>query len=104
MGVLSYFRVSGVDYDWSDESVSVKADIHNYWTPRWDYGASDELHQRRQQNASDHSRGRAAAHAVQEVQAARAPRAGEETPADEIRRLLDPAASLTPPTNPRWRR
>lgn len=64
MGVLSYFRVSGVDYDWSDESVSVKADIHNYWTPRWDYGTSDELHQRRQQNASDHSRGRAAAHSA----------------------------------------
>lgn len=41
MGVLRYFYVSGVDLDWSNEAVTVKADIQNYWTPRWDFKESD---------------------------------------------------------------
>ncbi len=57
MGVLSYFRVSGAEYDWSDETVSVKFDIHNYWTPRFDFGARDNLHIRRRQNHVDHHAG-----------------------------------------------
>jgi hypothetical protein len=61
MGVLRYFRVSGVDYEWSDDSISIKADIQNYWTPRWDFGTAEELHARRTQHATDHSRGTAAA-------------------------------------------
>lgn len=89
MGILRYYRVSGVDFEWSDESVTIKTDIHNYWTPRWDYGEADALHMRRAHTSPEHVRG---GHAgpTQEVRAARHPRAGEITPADEIRRLLNP--------------
>lgn len=68
MGVLRYYRVSGIDFDWSNEAVSVKADIHNYWTPRWDYGEESALRMRRTHHATDHAPGErarvAAAHAT----------------------------------------
>ena len=35
MGVLRYFMVSNVNYDWSYEEVTVKADLQNYIIYRW---------------------------------------------------------------------
>ncbi len=40
MGVLRYFRVGSVDFDWnSEDGVSIKADLQNYWTPTYDPNA-----------------------------------------------------------------
>lgn len=64
MGVLSYFRVAGAEYDWSNETVSVKFDIQNYWTPRFDYGARENIHVRRQRHHVDHAAGAAASNAA----------------------------------------
>ena len=57
MGILRYYRVSGIDFEWSDESVTIKTDIQNYWTPRWDYGDADALHMRRAHTSPEHVRG-----------------------------------------------
>jgi len=62
MGVLRYFRVSGVNLDWSDSEMTVKCEIQNYWTPRWDYIAAETAQQRAQRISADHARGRRAAH------------------------------------------
>jgi len=67
MGVLRYFRVGSVDFDWSNDSIEVKADIQNYFTPRWDQNASERQAAARRNHPVDHARGR---HATQQVQQA----------------------------------
>jgi len=67
MGVLRYFRVGSVDFDWSNDSIEVKADIQNYFTPRWDHNAAQQRDAARRQHPVDHARGR---HAAQQVQQA----------------------------------
>lgn len=51
MGVLRYFRVSGVTLDFSGETMTVKMEIQNYWTPRWDYVTHVEQQRNRQQHS-----------------------------------------------------
>lgn len=41
MGVLAYFRVSSVSFDFSDDGIKIKADIQNYWTPKYDVEAQN---------------------------------------------------------------
>lgn len=57
MGVLRYYRVSGLNLEWSDESMKVKLDVQNYWTPRYDFEARDMIQQRRAQHPTDGHRG-----------------------------------------------
>lgn len=49
MGVLRYFRVSGVNLDFSGDTMTVKLEIQNYWTPRWDYVTDTSRQRNRQQ-------------------------------------------------------
>lgn len=66
MGVLRYFRVSGVNLDFSGDTMTVKLEIQNYWTPRWDYVTHvEQQQQQRAQTPShaDHSARRPAASA-----------------------------------------
>lgn len=49
MGVLRYFRVSGVNLDFSGDTMTVKLEIQNYWTPRWDYVTDVSRQKNRQQ-------------------------------------------------------
>lgn len=42
MSVLRYFRVGSVDIDWKDQAVSVKLDLQNYWTPRFDHDLEEQ--------------------------------------------------------------
>jgi hypothetical protein len=60
MGVLRYFRVGSVDFDWSNDSIEVKADIQNYFTPRWDHNAAQQRDAARRQHPVDHRRGQRA--------------------------------------------
>lgn len=54
MGVLRYFRVSGVTLDFSGDTMTVKMEIQNYWTPRWDYVTNvEQQHNRQQRNHGD---------------------------------------------------
>jgi hypothetical protein len=69
MGVLRYFRVGSVDFDWSYESVEVKADIQNYFTPRWDRNESERQAAARSQHPVDHHRGQRANRALADVSA-----------------------------------
>lgn len=64
MGVLRYFRVGSVDFDWSFESIEVKADIQNYFTPRWDQNASERQAENRRNHPVDHHRGQRARRAL----------------------------------------
>lgn len=60
MGVLSFFRVCGVDYDWNDEDgLTVKIDFQNYFTPHWDESSAQrtqEVRQRRGNVDAHHAR------------------------------------------------
>lgn len=47
MGVLRYFMVSSVNYDWSYEEVTVKAEMQNYIIYRWGEGERESLAQAR---------------------------------------------------------
>lgn len=69
MGVLRHFRVASVDFDWSYESVEVKADIQNYFTPRWDRNESERQAAARRQHPVDHHRGQRANRALADVSA-----------------------------------
>jgi hypothetical protein len=51
MGVLRYFRVGAINYDWGDEGVSIKADLQNYWTPTYDENARIATQQRGRNHA-----------------------------------------------------
>lgn len=57
MGVLRYYRICGLDLEWSGDSVNVKIDLQNYWTPRYDFEARDMIQTRRTQHPNDHDRG-----------------------------------------------
>lgn len=61
MGVLRYFRVGAINYDWGEEGVSIKADLQNYWTPTYDVNAKLNVQNARGQHHAD----RANAHAAQ---------------------------------------
>jgi hypothetical protein len=69
MGVLRYFRVGSVDFDWSNDSIEVKADIQNYFTPRWDRTESERQAAARSQHPVDHHRGQRANRALADVSA-----------------------------------
>jgi len=69
MGVLRYFRVGSVDFDWSNDSIEVKADIQNYFTPRWDHNAAQQRDAARRQHPVDHRRGQRANRALADVSA-----------------------------------
>lgn len=101
MGVLSFFRVAGAEYDWSDETVSVKFDIQNYWTPRFDYGARENIHIRRRRHHVDHAAGAAASRSA--AHATNPSRAQTSTAMiGEMRPIQAPATTETAPS--RWRR
>ena len=51
MGVLRYFMVSNVNYDWSFEEVTVKADLQNYIIYRWGEIEKEALNNARQTTA-----------------------------------------------------
>lgn len=54
MGVLRYFRVGSVDFDWnSEDGVSIKADLQNYWTPTYDPNAQLNVQESHRQNHAD---------------------------------------------------
>lgn len=59
MGVLRYFRVGSIDFDWSNEDgVSVKTDLQNYWTPTFDPNAHFAAEQHRAHNHADRAHAR----------------------------------------------
>ncbi len=60
MGVLRYFRVGAINYDWSDEGVTIKADLQNYWTPSYDVNARLNVQNARHQNHADRASAQAA--------------------------------------------
>ena len=62
MGVLRYFRVGAINYDWGDDGVSIKADLQNYWTPTYDANAHIATQQRGRNHAD---RAGAAANPIQ---------------------------------------
>lgn len=98
MGVLSYFRVAGAEYEWSDETASVKFDIQNYWTPRFDYGAQDNIHIRRQQHPVDHAAGQQASRAAAHSTNPRSPRptSTRARASDELMQSIEEPANRTP--------
>ena len=74
MGVLRYFRVGAVDFDWSTEDgVSIKADLQNYWTPTFDQNARLNIQQQHRRNHADRAN---AAHATAQA-------ANSATPANQ---------------------
>jgi len=60
MGVLRYFRVGAINYDWGDEGVSIKADLQNYWTPTYDANAKLNVQNARRQNHADRANSQSA--------------------------------------------
>lgn len=53
MGTLRYFMVSSVNFDWSNEEVTVKAEMQNYIVYRWGEGERESLaNARRKQGTS----------------------------------------------------
>jgi hypothetical protein len=60
MGVLRYFRVGAINYDWGEEGVSIKADLQNYWTPSYDVHARLNVQNARGQHHADRANAQAA--------------------------------------------
>lgn len=61
MGVLRYFRVGEVNYDFTQQDgVTIKADLQNYWTPAYDPNARLPPSNRQRNHADVHRGDRAA--------------------------------------------
>ena len=87
MGVLRYFRVGAINYDWSEDGVTVKADLQNYWTPTYDANAKLDVQNARARNHAD----RANAHGAS-TNAAPAPAVAQNQTAPTV--TPQPSAAL----------